>query len=96
MVIRIKHLYLLYNLNGIQFKSRIITEKFIYLSNKSMAEFHKKGSVSEYLQALKAYCVEHQYPCFPLSAITREGLPALVTYLGKAVLENKASCISKC
>ena len=49
-----------------------------------------------HLQALQAYCVEHQYPCFPLSAITREGLPALVTYLGKAVLENKASCISNC
>jgi len=49
-----------------------------------------------HLQALQAYCVEHQYPCFPLSAITREGLPALVTYLGMAVLENKASCISKC
>lgn len=49
-----------------------------------------------HLQTLQAYCVEHQYPCFPLSAITREGLPALVTYLGKAVLENKASCISKC
>lgn len=49
-----------------------------------------------YLHALQAYCVKHQYPCFPLSAITREGLPALVTYLGKAVLENKASCISKC
>ena len=49
-----------------------------------------------HLQTLQAYCVEHQYPCFPLSAITREGLPALVTYLGKAVLENQASCISKC
>jgi GTP-binding protein len=49
-----------------------------------------------HLRALKAYCVAHQYPCFPLSGITREGLPALVTYLGKAVLENKASCISKC
>ncbi len=54
IVIRIKRLYLLYNRNGIQFKSRIITEKFIYLSNKSMAEFQKKGSVAEYLQALKA------------------------------------------
>jgi GTP-binding protein len=43
-----------------------------------------------HLQALEAYCVEHQYPCFPLSAITKEGLPSLVTYLGKAVLENKA------
>jgi GTP-binding protein len=49
-----------------------------------------------YLQALQAYCAEHEYPCFPLSAITREGLPSLVTYLGKAVLENKASCTSNC
>lgn len=48
------------------------------------------------LQALQDYCVEHQYPCFPLSAITREGLSALTTYLGQAVLENKASCASKC
>lgn len=47
-------------------------------------------------QALQNYCVEHQYPYFPLSAITREGLPSLVTYLGQAVLENKASCTSKC
>jgi GTP-binding protein len=51
---------------------------------------------SSHLQALQTYCVEHQYPCFPLSAITKEGLPSLVTYLGKAVLENKALCISKC
>jgi GTP-binding protein len=49
-----------------------------------------------HLHALQAYCVEYQYPCFPLSAITKEGLSTLVTYLGKAVLENKASCLSKC
>ena len=49
-----------------------------------------------HLHALQAYCAEHHYPCFPLSAITKEGLPTLVTYLGKAVLENKASCLSKC
>jgi GTP-binding protein len=48
----------------------------------------------QHLQALQTYCVAHQFPCFPLSAITREGLPALVTYLGQAVLENKTSCIS--
>jgi GTP-binding protein len=48
------------------------------------------------LQALQDYCVEQQYRCFPLSAVTREGLPALLTYLGQAVLENKASCTSKC
>ena len=50
----------------------------------------------EYLQTLQKYCINHQYPCFPISAITREGLPALVTYLGQAVLENKTSCTSKC
>ena len=49
-----------------------------------------------HLQSLQHYCVEHQYPCFPLSAITKEGVPSLVTYLGQAVLENKASCTSKC
>jgi GTP-binding protein len=49
-----------------------------------------------HLHSLQAYCAEHHYPCFPLSAITKEGLPTLVTYLGKAVLENKASCLSKC
>jgi GTP-binding protein len=42
-----------------------------------------------HLQALQTYCVEHQFLCFPISAITKEGLPSLVTYLGKAVLENK-------
>jgi GTP-binding protein len=49
-----------------------------------------------HLQSLQNYCEKHQYPCFPLSAITKEGLPSLVTYLGQAVLENKASCTSKC
>ena len=50
----------------------------------------------QYLQALQAYCIEHQYPCFPLSAITRDGLPSLVNYLGQAVLKNKALCTSNC
>ena len=46
----------------------------------------------QHLQALQAYCLKHHYSCFPLSAATREGLPSLVTYLGKTVLENKAPC----
>ena len=50
----------------------------------------------EHLQALQTYCVEHEYPCFPLSSVTREGLPSLITYLGQGVLENKGSCISNC
>lgn len=54
IVIRTKYLYLLYNLDGIQFKLRIITEKCTYFVNKSMDEFQKKGSVAEYLHALKA------------------------------------------
>jgi GTP-binding protein len=48
----------------------------------------------QHLQALQAYCVKHKYSCFPLSAVTREGLPSLITYLGQAVLENKTSCTS--
>jgi len=50
----------------------------------------------QHLEALRAYCAAHHYPFFPISAVTREGLPSLVTYLGKAVLEAKTSCASKC
>ncbi len=49
-----------------------------------------------HLNALQAYCVKHDYHCFPLSAVTRDGLTSLITYLGKTVLENKASCTSNC
>ncbi len=52
-----------------------------------------KGN-GEKLQALQAYCTQNQHPCFPLSAITREGLSSLITYLGQTVLTNKASCTS--
>ena len=45
---------------------------------------------------LEAYCTKYEYPFFPISAINREGLPSLVRFLGKTVLENKDSCISKC
>ncbi len=50
----------------------------------------------EHLETLRGYCAAHHYTFFPISAVTREGLPALVTYLGKAVLEAKTSCASKC
>ncbi len=46
----------------------------------------------QHLQTLQAYCLQHEYPCFPLSAVTRDGLPSLITYLEQAVMENKASC----
>ena len=63
IVIRIKRLYLLYNLNGIQFKSRIITEKFIYLSNKSMAEFHKNITLISKVRLQRSLVS----PVFPLT-----------------------------
>jgi GTP-binding protein len=50
----------------------------------------------QHLETLRSYCAAHHYTFFPISAITREGLPSLVTYLGKAVLEAKTSCTSKC
>jgi GTP-binding protein len=50
----------------------------------------------QHLETLRGYCAGHHYTFFPISAITREGLPSLVTYLGKAVLEAKTSCTSKC
>ncbi|MBA3613863.1 MAG: GTPase ObgE [Nitrospirales bacterium] len=50
----------------------------------------------QHLEALREFCATHHYPFFPISAVTREGLPSLVTYLGKAVLEAKTSCASKC
>jgi GTP-binding protein len=50
----------------------------------------------QHLETLRGYCAAHHYTFFPISAITRDGLPSLVTYLGKAVLEAKTSCASKC
>jgi GTP-binding protein len=50
----------------------------------------------QHLETLREYCAGHHYTFFPISAVTREGLPSLVTYLGKAVLEAKTSCASKC
>jgi GTP-binding protein len=50
----------------------------------------------QHLETLRGYCAAHHYQFFSISAITREGLPSLVTYLGKAVLEAKTSCASKC
>jgi GTP-binding protein len=48
------------------------------------------------LDLLRRYCETHHFQFFSISAITREGLPALITFLGKAVLEAKTLCASKC
>lgn len=50
----------------------------------------------QHVRALESYCHQHHYPFFPISAITREGLSSLVIYLGKAVMEAKTSCASRC
>jgi GTP-binding protein len=48
------------------------------------------------LETLRDYCAARHYRFFSISAITREGLPSLVIFLGKAVLEAKTSCANKC
>jgi len=40
---------------------------------------------SERLAQLQAYCKRRKYRCFPISSATREGLDALVTFVGKKV-----------
>ncbi len=54
-----------------------------------------KGN-GQHLHTLQMYCAKQDYPCFPLSAVTKEGLSPLLTYLGQTVLETKASCTSNC
>lgn len=40
---------------------------------------------SDRLTQLQRYCRRHKYPCFPVSAATREGLDDLVAFVGKQV-----------
>ncbi len=51
---------------------------------------------SPHLDALQRYCDAHQYPLFPISGVTREGIPELLTYLATTVLEKKDACANKC
>lgn len=37
------------------------------------------------LKALQTYCKRRKYPCLPISAATRDGLPELVTFVGQQV-----------
>ncbi|MEE9233792.1 MAG: GTPase ObgE [Nitrospirales bacterium] len=71
------------------FDSALLERPFAIAATKidSQGEGH-------HLNILREYCATHHYHLFPLSSVTREGLHALVTYLGKAVLETKASCAS--
>lgn len=44
------------------------------------------------LDRLRTYCKRHRLKLFPISAVTREGLDALVTFVGKQVESLRAAC----
>jgi GTP-binding protein len=43
------------------------------------------------LRELQKYCNRHHYTCLPISAVTREGLTELVTYIGQQVAQLRAT-----
>ncbi|HEY4485545.1 MAG TPA: GTPase, partial [Nitrospiria bacterium] len=43
----------------------------------------------ERMKALSAYCVRKKYRCLPVSAVTGEGIPELVRYLGAQVRKSR-------
>jgi GTP-binding protein len=43
------------------------------------------------LGELQKYCKRHRYPCFPISAATREGLTELVSFVGQQVAQLRAT-----
>ncbi len=49
----------------------------------------------QHLDTLEKYCVAHRYPLFPISGVTRGGIPDLLTYLAQTVLEHKTACANK-
>ncbi len=46
----------------------------------------------QFLDDLRAHCAKEQIPFFPISAVTREGLGPLITYLGPKVATMRNSC----
>ena len=45
---------------------------------------------------LQEYCEQHHLPFFPISAVTREGLSDLLSYLGQQILTAKNTCKTNC
>lgn len=45
-----------------------------------------------YLSKLRTYCELHRFPFFPISAVTREGLPDLLAFLGQEITKAKSTC----
>ncbi len=50
----------------------------------------------ENLMKLREYCEQHLWPFFPISAVTREGLSDLLTFLGRQVIKAKQPCKTNC
>ncbi|UCE62964.1 MAG: GTPase ObgE [Nitrospirota bacterium] len=50
----------------------------------------------ENLMKLQEYCEQHRWPCFPISAVTREGLSDLLSFLGQQVIKAKQTCKTNC
>ncbi len=73
------------------FDPTLLERPFAIAATKTDSKGHGSS-----LKSLQTYCAKRRYPCFPLSAATREGLPDLISYLGQRVLENKTSCTSNC
>lgn len=50
----------------------------------------------ENLMKLQEYCEQHHLPFFPISAVTREGLSDLLSFLGQQVIKAKQTCNTNC
>ena len=50
----------------------------------------------ENLMKLREYCEQHRWPFFPISAVTREGLSDLLSFLGQQVMKAKQTCKTNC
>jgi len=50
----------------------------------------------ENLMKLRGYCEQHLLPFFPISAVTREGLSDLLSFLGQQVNKTKHTCKTNC
>lgn len=50
----------------------------------------------ENLEKLREYCEQHLLPFFSISAVTRDGLSDLVSYLGQQVFKTRNPCKTNC
>ena len=50
----------------------------------------------ENLRKLQGYCEQHLLPFFPISAVTREGISDLLSFLGQQIIRAKNTCKTNC